>query len=396
MEPTQRPFFLCYFETTRQCDQECTYCMTRREEPAEEPELSTDEVKRCVLDEVHKICPNGLVAFSGGEFLLRSDALELLDYSRQLGLFSFVNTNGRTLTAERLAEVRKAAGKRLIFGFSLDSIDDETQGKTRRGTRPEKVLALARMCDEARVGYFFLVTITRLNMPTLDRTVRFLREHKMPMLRSPFVPRGGGKAVSDIGFDRSDMETVIHPVYREDPLCYISHTPFFASPEFMERTWKHLDVPIPSLGCQAGRGFVGINAEGDLAPCVHLLDSTVHCGNVRTTPLSELLSTDPLMVALQDGGSVTGKCGKCRYKHSCRGCRALAYYAHGDPLAEDPTCFFEPEDETTHSEHEAEQTKNTARFIRFVALNSPWNQLFRPASFWARVKAVFWVLTHPN
>jgi radical SAM protein with 4Fe4S-binding SPASM domain len=368
--------------------------MTRREEPVG-AELTTDEAKRCVIDEVRKVCPNGLVAFSGGEFLLRSDALELLAYNRQVGLDSFINTNGRSLTPERLRDVRKAAGKRLIFGFSLDSIDGETQGKTRTDS-PDEVLELARMCDRARVGYFFLVTITRLNMPTLSRTVQFLRDHHIPMLRSPFVLRGAGKDLADLAFDRDDMQKVIHPVLRDNPLCYISHTPFFASPEFMERTWKHLQIPIPTLGCQAGRGFVGISAEGNVAPCVHLLDSTVDCGNVKATPLSELLATHPVLTGLRDGSQVKGKCARCRYKHSCRGCRAVAYYATGDHLAADPTCFFEPEDESTRSEFEAVQTSNVKRFIGFVALHSPWNRIFRPASFWARVKALVWVLTHPT
>ena len=62
-------FFLCYFETTRQCDQGCPHCMTRATEPPARPGLSTDEAKRLVLDELKLICPNGAVSFSGGEIL---------------------------------------------------------------------------------------------------------------------------------------------------------------------------------------------------------------------------------------------------------------------------------------------------------------------------------------
>jgi len=60
-------FFLCYFETTRQCDQGCPNCMTARATPPDKPELSTDEAKRLVLDELKAICPKGAVSFSGGE-----------------------------------------------------------------------------------------------------------------------------------------------------------------------------------------------------------------------------------------------------------------------------------------------------------------------------------------
>jgi len=367
--------------------------MTRTEGHTSAEELTTEEAKRCVLDEVRKICPQGLVAFSGGEFLLRDDALELLDYARGLGLYSFVNTSGRRLDRARFSEIRRATRNRVIFGFSLDSIDGRAQEQT-KGCTADHVLGLARMCDEARIGYFFLVTITKHNLATLPKTMEFLREHNIPTLRSPFVPRGAGRAVAqEMAFTRDDMREVIHPALRGNPLSYISYCPFFASPEYMEKLWRELRIPIATLGCQAARGFVGISAEGELAPCVHLLDSSVTCGNVRQTPLSVLLETDPTMVALRDGSRVKGKCGRCRYKHSCRGCRALAYYATGDCLEADPACFFEPVDESTRSEFEEAQTRNVAAFVRFIATRAPWNVIFRPASFRARLNALLWTLT---
>ena len=40
----------------------------------------------------------------------------------------------------------------------------------------------------------------------------------------------------------------------------------------------------------------------------------------------------------------------------------MAWFEHGDIMAEDPTCFFEPEDESTISEHEAETNRNFKRY----------------------------------
>jgi radical SAM protein with 4Fe4S-binding SPASM domain len=228
-------------------------------------------------------------------------------------------------------------------------------------------------------------------MLSLNKTLKFLREHNIPTLRSPFVPRGAGESIKEIAFDSTDIQEIINPALRRNPLNYVSFTPFFASPEYMEKTWKLLEIPISTFGCQAARGFIGINAEGDVAPCVHLLDSKLDCGNVRITPLSEIMETNQTMLDLADGSKVKGKCGKCRYKHSCRGCRALAYYATGDPLEADPACFFEPEDENTCSEYEAECDNNVAEFIRFLALNKPWNRIFRPTSLWAKIKVLFWL-----
>ena len=90
----KRPdFFLCYFETTRRCDQACPNCMTRRGAAAA-AELTTREAQRLVLDELAEICPRGAVSFSGGEILQRPDHLELIAHNAANGLYSFVNTSG--------------------------------------------------------------------------------------------------------------------------------------------------------------------------------------------------------------------------------------------------------------------------------------------------------------
>ncbi len=347
-------------------------------------ELGTEEVKTLVLDEVKKICPAGSVAFSGGEFLLRRDALELLEYNARIGLYSFVNTNGTLLTPALLKEMRRATGGRIAFGFSLDSIDPQTQDECRNGDN-KLLKKVMRMCDEENIGYFVLVTISKRNLHTLRGTVEFLESRRIPMIRSPFIPRGAAKMSRELQFSREEIQNIIHPVLRENPLCYVSHTPYFAAPEATRIGLGRLGVSLGNLGCQAGRTFVGISAEGDVAPCVHLLDTTVNCGNVRQQPLSEMFKANPILLSLQDGSQVKGKCGGCRYKHSCRGCRALAYYATGDYLAEDPTCFFEPVDESTTSKYEKIQTRRTHEFIEFVATNGPWNQIFESSSLAGKI-----------
>jgi len=355
----------------------------------EKQELSTEEAKHLVLDEVKKICPTGAVAFSGGEFLLRKDALELLQYNSKSGLYSFVNTNGKCLTKNLLTEIKKATGNKITFGFSLNSLDDEIHGRTRQD-KPEEIVNLMSLCDEEKVGYFFLLTITKSNLSTLTKTLDFLKSQRVPLIRSPFVPRGAGKNYRELCFDRKDMKEIIHPALRDNYLSYISYTPFFAAPDFMEKTWRHLGIPLANLGCQAGRGFIGVSPEGNVAPCVHLLDTTLDCGNIRKQPLSQLLETNPILTALRDGKQLKGKCGRCRYKHTCSGCRAMAYYHTGDYLSEDPTCFFEPANELTVSEYEEVQTRNVTKFINFIIYRKPWNEIFRPTSLWTRLKILLW------
>jgi radical SAM protein with 4Fe4S-binding SPASM domain len=339
------------------------------------PPLSTEEAKTLVIDEVAKICPTGSIAFSGGEFLLRPDALDLLAHAAGRGLYAFVNTNGSILDSGLVGEIKKAAQGRVSFGFSLDSVDAGVQRSCRSGSR-EEFLDRASLCDDAGLGYFVLVTVSRANLATLDETMAFFRKRHIPVIRSPFVPRGAAASLRDLMFTREEMEEIIHPVLRGNHLDYVSFTPFFASPDATRIGLKSLGLSLGQLGCQAARGFLAVSSEGDVAPCVHLLDSEAVCGNVKETPLAELFRKHPVLTALREGRGLKGKCGRCRYRTSCGGCRALAFYSTGDCFAEDPTCFFEPASEEDRSPHEEEIGRNTKAFIEFVATQKPWRDVF--------------------
>jgi len=368
-------FFLCYFETTRRCNFSCPYCMTTRDDPPGMPELDTEEAKHLVLDEVKKYAPKAAVAFSGGEFLLREDALELLEYNARLGHWSFINTNGSLLERDTIRAIKKAARGKIVFAFSVDTLDASAGKTTRQGSLPS-VEEKTELCREAEVPYFFIVTVTRENMKELDALLDHLTAQGIPVLRSPLVPRGRGADYRHLMFDRRDMQTTIHPALRSHFLSYISFVPFTAAPRIFEKNWLASRIAIKQLGCQAAKGYVAVSPEGDVAPCVHLLDSDAVCGNVRETPLSEIIRDHPVFTGLRSRTLLTGTCGTCRYKQTCGGCRALAYHVNGDVFAEDPTCFIHALSPAERAECEKIQNENLARFASFIATRKPWKEIF--------------------
>ena len=169
------------------------------------------------------------------------------------------------------------------------------------------------------------------------------------------------------------MEGTIHPALTGNPLSYISFTPFFGSPALIEAGSSRFGLRIAGVGCQAARSFAAVSAEGQVAPCVQLLDSACECGNVRHERLSEIVRDAPLFNALRQRTGLKGKCGRCRYRETCGGCRAQAFYHSGDVEGEDPACFFEPSDSGTRSCHEALQTAQLGRFLLYVKTTTPWS-----------------------
>lgn len=369
-------FFLCYFETTRRCNLHCAYCMSRIQGNSAGAELSTDEAKALVLDEIIKVSSNVAVAFSGGEHLLRPDAYDLLAYAARQGIWSFINTNGKLLVeTDAVHKALQATEGRVVFALPLNALDSQTNRAT-RDDDPTTVLRAADICLKQGAEHFFLLTISKQNLAGLDQTTRFLKLTGVPMLRAPFVPRGAGQGFREFLFDAADMQNVIHPALTANPLAYISFTPFFVSPEAMEAERRRFNVRIAGFGCQAGRSFAAVGAEGGVAPCVQLLDTGCVCGNVRRQPLSEIINTSPMFTALRERTGYKGKCGHCRYLQTCGGCRALAFYHSGDVLGEDPTCFFEPTSPETRSDLEDLQTAQVGRFLKFLKYSEPWKSLF--------------------
>ena len=374
--PARDDFFLCYFETTRTCNLHCRYCMARLQGPNGGKELSTDEARTLVIDEIARVSSNAAVAFSGGEHLLRPDAFDLLEHSAGRGLWSFVNTNGKVLVeTDSIKKALKATSGKLVFVLPLNSTDSAINRST-RDDDPSTVMRAAEKCRAEGAEYFFILTISRANLPTLDKTMKFLKMNRVAVLRSPFVPRGAGRDYAEYFCGPEEMRTVVHPALTSNPLAYISFTPFFASPEAISGAWKKYGVKISGLGCQAGRAFAAVGAEGGVVPCVQMLDSACTRGNVRERRISEIIREDGVFKALRAREALKGKCGRCRYRDTCGGCRALAFYRNGDILAEDPSCFFEPADPGTRSELEEIQTAKLGEFLEYLKFNKPWNSLF--------------------
>ena len=160
----------------------------------------------------------------------------------------------------------------------------------------------------------------------------------------------------------------IHPALRKHANGYISYTPFFLSPDVhneISRGISNVTVPQnPSIGCWCGT-WLAVNAEGDVSPCGILLDD-VNCGNIRQKTFQQIIDDSKVFQNILDRTQLKGKCGRCRYQFTCGGCRAMAFYETGDIMSEDPTCFFEPVDKTTVSDHEQETNK---MFKTFVAIS---------------------------
>jgi radical SAM protein with 4Fe4S-binding SPASM domain len=92
-------------------------------------------------------------------------------------------------------------------------------------------------------------------------------------------------------------------------------------------------------GCLGGTSFVFVSNTGIVQPCGYL---ELNCGDLKQSTFPSVWHDSRIFKQLRDFSTYKGKCGRCEYLRFCGGCRARAYEATGDFLAEEPLCAYQP------------------------------------------------------
>jgi radical SAM protein with 4Fe4S-binding SPASM domain len=364
----QNQFQIVYFEATRRCNLRCPSCMTGSNDPRKvrrrvRSELTLEEIRDRILLPARRLGVH-TVGWSGGEFLLRKDALDLLRLTVELELECSVLSNCKALTRKRLEKIRDVTRGRAKIIVGVNALDEGNRWS--RDNDSDRSIRVLEDCAELGLGRHVVITIGKYNTESFEKTVDYIVKNSISYNRSPLVARGSGsQCFEQMGFDRNDLEKYFHPALRRNPHGYVSYTPFFLSPELHEQASggiRNNTIPEnPAIGCWAG-SWLAINAEGDLSVCPVLLD-VLNAGNVREQRLDELVESSSLFADITDRSRLKGRCGRCRYQYTCGGCRAMAYFHTGDYMGDDPTCFFDPVDRSTVSEHEEETNRNFKKYL---------------------------------
>lgn len=332
-------FHTLYFEATRNCNLNCKYCSTKSNVKEKYIDIPTSKIVKRVFEPAWELGTR-MIDFSGGEFLLRKDAFELLRIANEMGFRISIVTNGTAINQKNIDILREILGKNLLISLGVNSFD-EANIET-RDYEAEKTLKLIKLLENNGISINMCVTIGKFNVESFEKTVNYIDKLKLPYNRIPFSPRN--TSCQNLMFDKELMKSKIHPTLINYFRGYVSYVPFFLNEaDYYKHTLqdsKSSKVPTqPSVGCWVG-SFYGINPEGEVAPCPLLLDN-ISGGNVYKQNLKEILFESDLFMKIVDRENIKGKCGTCKYKFTCGGCRVMAYYSSNDIFAEDPTCFID-------------------------------------------------------
>ncbi len=356
-------FHSLYFETTRNCNLNCKYCSTGSSTKKKFKDLSFEDIVNKILNPAYELGTR-LISFSGGEFLLREDAIRILESSNKIGFNIAMASNGILLNESKLLQLKDAVGDNLIISLGINSFD--LLNKDTRCTETDFVLKKIELLEKHNIRINISVTIGKFNMSSFKSTIESINKLKLPFNRIPFVPRSCN--VPHLMFDKESLKEYFHPILRKYYNGQVSYTPYFLPTEIYEKvSGQNLakdQIPLnPAVGCWVG-AYYAINPEGDVSPCPMFSDH-VTAGNVTNMPLYDILYKTEMFNKLTNRRELEGKCGNCKYTYTCGGCRVMAYYKTGNIYAEDPTCFI---DDLSSEELERYESETIASFKNYVRM----------------------------
>jgi heme b synthase len=339
---------LVAWETTRNCNLSCVHCRASATLGPYDGELETPEGFH-LLDQIAEV-GKPIVILTGGEPLLRPDIFDLARYGTRLGLRMVMAPNGTLITADIASRLADAGIQRL--SISLDGASAVTHDEFRKvpGAFDGALRGIAHI-RRAGIPFQINTTVTQLNLDQIPKIQQLAVDlgavaHHIFLL----VPTGRGKYIVDQAITAEEYERTLNWFYDQrgkTPLeLKATCAPHYyrilrqrAAQDGKPVSFQTHGLDAVTRGCLGGIGFCFVSHVGDVQPCGFL---ATLCGNVRRESFARIWQHSEVFTALRDDHRLKGKCGQCEFKRVCGGCRARAYEATGDYLAEEPLCSHIP------------------------------------------------------
>ena len=360
------------FSITNQCNLRCRHCYASSGIPYKD-ELTLEEIKKYILSEKEWL-DIYFITLTGGEVFCRPDIFEVLQAIKDVGIRVSIATNGMLLNEEKIERLAQIGVDRVQISLegSNKALNDAVRGK---GTFERVVEDVIPRLKARGIFTAISMTPTYLNDTSLEEMVQLCLNLKIDTLSiRRFVSEGRGKEnqlETTAERNRKLLKEICQLRRKYEGQIQISTgDPLYALID--EKKDKMLNKKVIS-GCTAGITSLAVDAHGNIKPCTRM---NVILGNVRQDSLSRVWKSDTILKQLRNRRLLEGKCGNCKYKMLCGGCRASAYAETGNILESDKNCWYEERENLyeTLVRYIREINFDAERVIIWVDKNSRKNQ----------------------
>lgn len=357
----RRPM-LVFWETTRACGLACRHCRASAQRQALPGELSRDEGYRLIEQVAGFGRPYPILILTGGDCLQRPDLFELIGHAQAAGVPVALSPSVTPALSPAMIARIAGSGVRAV-SVSLDGASPAVHDRIRGipGHFHDTLSAIGSLLA-AGLRVQVNTTVMAASAAELARVAVLLDTLGVHAWEVFFlVQTGRGTGMGAI--TPAEHDEVCHFLYDASQHGFVVRTveaPFFRRVVAARRAgapppdgplYRALAgelrrcLPAPGRPPRAhtaatrdGKGIIFIGYDGNVFPAGFL---PLAIGNVRSRPLSQIYTDDPLLRAIR-AAEFTGRCGTCCYADLCGGSRARAYASGAGPLGSDPACPFQP------------------------------------------------------
>ena len=258
--------------------------------------------------------------------------------------------NGTLITEEKAGMMKESGIKRI--SISLDGSTKNSHDRFRGVTGAfDGAMNGIEIVKKAGIPFQINTTITKTNLKEIP-DILALAENLGAIAHHIFllVPTGRGKYIVDQAINAAEYEKTLNWFYdqRKKTSLQLKATcaPHYyrilrqrAKQDNEKVNFKTYGLDAVTRGCLAGTGFCFISHTGRVQTCGFL---DVKCGDIKETSFKDVWENSVVFNKLRNFDNLEGKCGICEYKSFCGGCRARAFEATGNFLAEEPLCTYQP------------------------------------------------------
>ena len=338
---------------TNRCNLSCLHCYSKATLDSTDTLTTKD-----IMTTLPKLKANGVkfIIFSGGEPLTRKDIYQIAQRCRELGIVTYLSTNGLYVKHSNAKQILETFN---YIGISIDGseeVHDRFRGLKGSFRASMEAVDLLNSYNLTKVGIRF--TITKDTYDDLEFIFKLAEQHNIPKIYiSHLVYSGRGLENLEIDLTKEQRRTAVNYIldkafeYHEsgrdieivtgnmemDSILFYNR--FVEKyPQYATEMKKRL---IAWGGNSAGRKLLNIDSEGNVKPDPFF---PFIIGNILKEDFSDIWTNNPTEILEKlrvHPRRLGGKCESCQYLEICNGgSRSRAYAIYDDLWAQDPSCYL--------------------------------------------------------
>lgn len=343
---------IAIWNLTNRCNLSCMHCYSK---------ATLDSVDALTTEEIFATMENMVqsgikfIIFSGGEPLTRHDIFDIAARARELGIITYLSTNG--------LYVHKSNVEKIVAAFDYIGVSIDGSEKTHdhfRGLKGSFKLSMEAIkllvAHSDRVGIRF--TLTTQTLDDLSFIFDLAETYHIPKVYISHLVYSGR------GLENREMDLSVQERIKAVKFVLSKAFEYYETGQNIEVVTGNMEMDAIALfeefsrrypdyssqmhsrllkwgGNSAGRKLVNIDSRGNVKPDPFF---PLTLGSIKEKSFGDIWndSENTVLTALRTHPRILeGECHECEYLSICNGgSRARAYAVHGTLTGDDPSCYL--------------------------------------------------------